>query len=56
MFHFFIRVLNILKFTILKEKTSIFIFKYSKIVAKSATALIIVVTLIIAPTVLVGLF
>ena len=46
-----IMVLNILKFTIQKEKKQIFIFKYSKIDVKSAATLIFAATLITAPTV-----
>ncbi len=44
-------VLNILKFTIQKEKKRIFIFKYCKIDVKSAATLIFAATLITAPTV-----
>jgi len=46
-----IMVLNILKFTIQKEKKRIFIFKYCKIDVKSAATLIFAATLITAPTV-----
>ncbi len=46
-----ILVLNILKFTIQKEKKRIFIFKYCKIDVKSAATLIFAATLITAPTV-----
>jgi len=45
-------VLNILKFTLQKEKKRIFIFKYCKIDVKSAATLIFAATLITAPTVL----
>ena len=44
-------VLNILKFTLQKEKKRIFIFKYCKIDVKSAATLIFAATLITAPTV-----
>ena len=47
----FIMVLNILKFTLQKEKKRIFIFKYCKIDVKSAATLIFAATLITAPTV-----
>ncbi len=47
----FIIVLNILKFTLQKEKKRIFIFKYCKIDVKSAATLIFAATLITAPTV-----
>jgi hypothetical protein len=46
-----IMVLNILKFTIQKEKKQIFIFKYCKIDVKSAVTLIFAATLITEPTV-----
>jgi hypothetical protein len=45
-------VLNILKFTLQKEKKKKFIFKYCKIDVKSAATLIFAATLITAPTVL----
>ncbi len=48
----FIMVLNILKFTLQKEKKRIFIFKYCKIDVKSAATLIFSATLITAPTVI----
>ncbi len=44
-------VLNILKFTLQKEKNRIFIYKYCKIDVKSAATLIFAATLITAPTV-----
>ncbi len=47
----FIMVLNILKFTLQKEKKRIFIFKYCKIDVKTAATLIFAATLITAPTV-----
>jgi hypothetical protein len=43
--------LNILKFTLQKEKKRIFIFKYCKIDVKSAATIIFAATLITAPTV-----